>query len=189
MSKNLKKVKALYLLGGLFLISIFSLATTEAPMIQTPPPVIFLADNLDEEDNLGWCIDTVGRGFAETLHAHSCKPQGGDVQFKYDQETLAIQSATFENKCVTIDDLTQEQSDSEENSIKFLLLDCTDEDTRQQIVYDEEAQNFYPKDSPELCLSVGESSRAAGPYMSRSLQLVICAETEEALWQWVVLTK
>ena len=43
--------------------------------IKTPSPVIHLKDNLDETDGLGWCIDTVGRGYAETLHAHSCKPQ------------------------------------------------------------------------------------------------------------------
>ena len=46
------------------------------PQIRTPLPVIYLEDNLDEKDNLGYCIDTVGRGFAEKLHAHSCKPRG-----------------------------------------------------------------------------------------------------------------
>ncbi|WP_159020052.1 hypothetical protein [Algibacter sp. L3A6] len=54
-----------------------------APIIQTPAPLIHLADNLDEQDELGWCIDTQGNGFAENLHAHSCKPDGGDVQFYY----------------------------------------------------------------------------------------------------------
>ncbi len=54
-------------------------AVAEPPQLQTSAPVIFLADNLDEQDKLGWCIDTQGRGFSERLHAHSCKPQGGNV--------------------------------------------------------------------------------------------------------------
>ena len=49
------------------------------PELQTPAPVIYLADNLDEQDKLGWCIDTVGQGLSDRLHAHSCKPHGGDV--------------------------------------------------------------------------------------------------------------
>jgi len=60
------------------------------PILQTPSPVIYLADNLDEQDQLGYCIDTRGRGFNEKLHAHSCKAKGGDVQFFYNKETLQI---------------------------------------------------------------------------------------------------
>ena len=36
----------------------------DPPAIRTPAPVIYLADNLDEQDKLGWCIDTKGRGFS-----------------------------------------------------------------------------------------------------------------------------
>lgn len=59
-------------------------ALADTPELRTPPPVIYLSDNLDEVDRLGWCIDTRGRGFSEHLQAHSCKPQGGDVQFQHD---------------------------------------------------------------------------------------------------------
>ena len=55
-------------------------------VIETPSPVIHLRDNLDEADGLGWCIDTIGRGLSNQLHAHSCKPQGGDVQFRFDDD-------------------------------------------------------------------------------------------------------
>ena len=65
------------------------------PILQTPSPVIYLADNLDEQDQLGYCIDTRGRDFNEELHAHSCKPKGGDVQFSYNKETLQICSVEF----------------------------------------------------------------------------------------------
>ena len=52
-----------------------------APIIQTPAPLIHLAVNLDEQDELGWCIVTRGNGFAEDLHGHSCKPDVDDFQF------------------------------------------------------------------------------------------------------------
>ena len=62
-----------------FLVCLAASAYAAPPDLQTPAPVVYLADNLDEQDKLGWCIDTVGRGFGERLHAHSCKPRGGDV--------------------------------------------------------------------------------------------------------------
>ena len=55
----------------------------EEPAIQTQGTVIYLADNLNEEAKLGWCIDTQGRGFSDKLHSHSCKPTGGDTQFSF----------------------------------------------------------------------------------------------------------
>merc|ERR1719316_2658610 len=70
-----------------------------SPDLKTPEPVIYLADNLDEKDNLGFCIDTVGKGLSEKLHAHSCKPKGGDVQFYYNAASRQIVSATYSGKC------------------------------------------------------------------------------------------
>ena len=60
-------------LHAVFLLMLCSpmAAYSAPPDLKTPTPVIYLADNLDEQDNLGFCIDTVGRGFAERLHAHS----------------------------------------------------------------------------------------------------------------------
>jgi len=69
-----------------------------APIIQTPSPVIYLADNLDEQDQLGYCIDTRGNGFNEELHAHSCKASGGDVQFYYDDQTLRTLTMELSNE-------------------------------------------------------------------------------------------
>jgi len=74
---------AVFLLASLISLS----ANAAPPELQTPEPVIYLADNIDEKDNLGWCIDTLGRGWSEQLQTHSCKPQGGDVQFFYNKET------------------------------------------------------------------------------------------------------
>ena len=76
------------------------------PQLQTPSPVIYLQDNLDEAESLGWCIDTLGRGFAEQLQVHSCKPRGGDVQFELIESTAQIRSVEFADFCMTLVDET-----------------------------------------------------------------------------------
>lgn len=86
-------------------------------------PVIHLADNLGEADGLGWCIDTLGRGLAETLQIHSCKPQGGDTQFRYDAEAQQIQSVAFKGKCVVL-------RDADNTAAPFGLFDCVADDRR-----------------------------------------------------------
>ena len=196
MLKYLQTAKITFLASTLILFLVFSYSSAEEPTIQTPKPVIHLADNLDEKDNLGWCIDTVGRGFAERLHAHSCKPRGGDVQFSYNIETLNILSVPYENKCVTIENTIQTTDESKStdsdsidptNNTELMLLDCVADDVSQHFIYDTETLSFHPQNNLELCLSVGDVSRSAGPYMSRNLQLDICSETDASFWQWVIL--
>lgn len=154
----------------------------EVPKIQTPAPVIYLADNLDEKDELGWCIDTVGRGFSEKLHTHSCKPRGGDVQFSYNDESSQIISATYENKCATL-------LDEIKAGTTLGLLDCAADESAQQFVYDAETGNIHPKSDEALCLAAGEASKSAGPFMSRGLELVVCEETDPKLVSWLVLAE
>ena len=72
------------------LVLVAASAIAAPPELQTPEPVIYLADNIDEQDALGWCIDTLGRGWSEQLQTHSCKPQGGDVQFAYDSDRMLL---------------------------------------------------------------------------------------------------
>lgn len=103
-------------------------ANAETPNLQTPEPVIYLSDNLDEKDKLGWCIDTEGRGFSEQLHAHSCKPQDGDVQFYYSKETKKIISATYTAKCAT---LLSPATDG----ISLGLVDCSTSSSLQLFTY------------------------------------------------------
>lgn len=149
------------------------------PSLQTPAPVIYLADNLDEQDRLGYCIDTVGRGFGEKLHAHSCKPQGGDVQFAYDAASRRIASAAFAGKCAT---LTAPAA----AGISLGLVDCSKDSPEQSFDYDGGALAFRPGGDPALCLAVGAASRSAGPYMSRDLGLAPCASTDARYRQWRV---
>ncbi|MBO6640444.1 MAG: ricin-type beta-trefoil lectin domain protein [Roseitalea sp.] len=150
----------------------------EPPALQTPAPVIYLTDNLDEVDRLGWCIDTLGRGFAENLQAHSCKPQGGDVQFSFDGDSGLIRSVEFADYCMEF------VPDAEP---VFALGTCAPDNPRQQFVYDTATEAISPADDPALCVTVGAESRAAGPFMSRDLLMVSCAETDPVLRSWTFL--
>ena len=149
------------------------------PELQTPAPVIYLADNMDEQDALGWCIDTQGRGWSEQLHTHSCKPEGGDVQFAYNGEMRRIVSVEFPGKCATL-------RGEAAAGVSFDLLDCSSGSAAQSFSYDAGALEFRPEGDTSLCIAAGAQSRAAGPYMSRDLVLAPCASTDAALKQWVV---
>ena len=153
---------------------------TNPPILQTPSPVIHLADNLDEQDQLGYCIDTRGKGFNEELHAHSCKPSGGDVQFFYNKETLQICSVEFTGYCIEMPG----------GALKGMSLRLVESDTSssdQKFIYNKDSGEFLPEEDLTLCLAVGETSAAAGPYMSRSLTLELSSETDLKLKQWVIL--
>ena len=156
-----------------------STASGSKPQIRTPLPVIYLDGNLDEKDNLGYCIDTAGRGFAEKLHAHSCKPRGGDVQFKYDEDEKRIQSATFEGKCAEVIEEIKDGS-------RLGLFDCSSNSSLQRFDYDLNPKEFRPGLNENLCLAVAEKSRKAGPFMARNLRIYICDETKDKFKRWVI---
>lgn len=164
-------------LPWLFLVTVSAIAAP--PVLQTPEPVIYLADNIDEQEALGWCIDTLGRGWSEQLQTHSCKPQGGDVQFAYDSEARRIESVEFPGKCATL----HEEAAA---GVSFDLLDCSPDSSSQSFVYDAEALEFAPESDRSLCIAAGAESRAAGPYMARILELAPCDSTDAALKQWIV---
>ena len=150
------------------------------PILQTPSPVIYLADNLDEQDQLGYCIDTRGRGFNEELHVHSCKPRGGDVQFFYNKETLQICSVEFTGYCL-------EMPGGASKGMSLRLVESDSSSSDQRFIYSEDSGEFLPEDDLTLCLAAGETSAAAGMYMSRSLTLELSSETDVKLKQWVIL--
>jgi hypothetical protein len=167
-------------LSALLLSSLVTLlANAATPELQTPAPVIYLADNLDEKDKLGWCIDTLGRGWSEQLQTHSCKPQGGDVQFSYDKETRQIMSVEFAGKCATLHEAAAA-------GVSFDLLDCSATSAVQVFIYNAETLEFMPEGDRSLCIAAGAASKSAGPFMSRNLELAPCASTDASLKQWVV---
>lgn len=153
-------------------------AGAEAPDLRTPTPVIHLADNLDEKDKLGWCIDTLGRGFATDLQTHSCKPQGGDVQFSFEPNTGAIRSVAFPEYCIT------HRSDGVPTD--FGLETCDDASVSQRFAYDAEAGALSPANASDRCMAAGASSRSAGPFMSRDLVLANCNSTNPDLRRWII---
>lgn len=150
----------------------------DTAIVRTPAPVIHLESNLDEADGLGWCIDTVGRGYAEILHAHSCKPQGGDVQFSYDAGSFALRSVAFPGKCVVLL--------APGSQTAFGLADCNQSDSSQRFNYDPETLALTPEQAPQDCLAVGVEARPAGPFMSRDLVKSVCGKTDAIYRSWII---
>ena len=170
------------MLVAVALATISMIGAAEAPDIKSGTPVIYLADNLDEKDKLGWCIDTKGRGFSEILHAHSCKPDRGkdlDTQFSWHEESGQIRSVAFEGKCMTLN----KPADPVE---PFGLLDCTSDESAQQFVYDPESMEIRPATDPSQCVVVAQDSRAAGPFMSRDLIYASCQSIAKKHKQWII---
>lgn len=159
------------------LLTISSGALADMPTIQTPTPLIHLADNLDEADKLGWCIDTQGRGFGEYLHAHSCKPQGGDVQFSFAADPGLIRSVAFTEYCMKYDP---------GQTSPMGLVTCDPGDHSQAFEHNEAGEITLASD-PSLCLAVGSASASAGPYLSRSLDMRPCEDVPIERKVWIVL--
>ncbi|MEM8539638.1 MAG: RICIN domain-containing protein [Pseudomonadota bacterium] len=172
------------IIAVVFSVAVPKEAMAEPPVLQTNGPIIYLADNLDEKDGLGWCIDTLGRGQSEQLQTHSCKPQSGssnrnaDIKFSFDKSSGEIRSATYQNQCMTVLDAGSE--------VQFGLLDCNGT-VRQQFVYVEDTGFISPIDQRGTCVVAGSSSRSAGPYMSRGLILGACDEVDSSLSSWRIL--
>ena len=161
-----------------FVIALTSVSQAVAIEVKTPSPVIHLAHNLDESDNLGWCIDTVGRGFGDRLHAHSCKPRGGDVQFSFDTQTGQIRSVEFDDHCM---------ANRPDAKTTFALEPCDASLSEQLFIYNRTSQEISPADSNKSCVIVGQKSQSAGPFLSRQLLMADCADTETMYKQWVIV--
>lgn len=163
----------------LSLVAFFCEAVASEPALRTPSPVIYLKANLDENQNLGWCIDTIGRGFNTELHAHSCKPRGGDVQFTLLVDTGQIQSVAFSSYCITV-------VDANHATVPLGLTECDNAAQNQLFDYDSDTNNIHPQSDTSLCLTVGDESRSAGPFMSRDLLLLACQGSDAELRTWLI---
>ena len=153
-----------------------------APELQSGTPVIYLADNLGEAEKLGWCIDTEGREFADTLQAHSCKPANTnpqDTQFSYHRESGQIRSVPYSDKCVSF-------SDPENETWPFGLLNCVEGEPTQKFIYDTETQEIQIGVDPSQCITVARALDDAGPYVSRDLIYAPCDSLDPGYKQWVI---
>ena len=166
-------------LATLFFVSCQTTHVQNKPTIQTKGEIIYLADNLDEKDKLGWCIDTDGKDFSGTLQAHSCKPEGNDVLFRYDAKTLQIHSVTYPGYSAAMIGGSRED-------MTISLIKSNSDSIDQKFIYDKRSGEFRPKSNPNLCLAVAQTSDSAGPYMSRKLTLKPLLGTERKLKQWVI---
>jgi len=168
-----------FLIAATLGLSIAQPSFADAPAIQTDGPIIHLADNLNEEASLGWCIDTDGRELTDLLHAHSCKPEGDDVLFTYVADSDQIQSATYADVCMAYN-----APDNTENPFGLIACDATDE--AQRFVYDEASMEIRLGMNTTQCVTVSPTIDNAGPYQSRDLILAACEDLDPSFKQWVV---
>ena len=173
-----KQHKVATIAATLLLTSPFA-SMAEEPVIQSEGALIYLADNLNENAKLGWCIDTEGKGFSDQLQAHSCKPEGADTQFSFDATHSMIKSVAYEGKCMAL-------SEPENTEIPFGLLDCVKDDVTQQFIYDTDSMEFHIGSDESKCVTVAETIIEAGPYQSRDLIFASCADLDPSFKQWVV---
>lgn len=158
------------------------IAHADAPALQNTGPVIYLADNLDEKDNWGYCIDTQDRGRTERIQLHSCKPDSDnsldrDVLFSLNAETGRIEHVEFAGFCLIVNEAGAETA--------LGLLTCDDSDP-QKFTFDAGTGEIHPGADAETCLVASPDSKNAGPFMSRPLNIAACADTQAELKTFVV---
>jgi len=151
----------------------------DEPVIQTEGPIIYLADNLNEQARLGWCIDTEGRGVSDQLQAHSCKPTGDDVLFTYSPDNGRIESATYASLCMDY---------NAPGSMKnpFGLIACDDNDPNQRFFHDAESGQIQLGADETQCVTVNATIDDAGPFQSRDLLLAACEDLEPSFKTWII---
>lgn len=167
------------ILTTMFACALSQMVYGSEAIVRTPAPVIHLEANLDEAQGLGFCIDTVGRGWSDQVHAHSCKPQGGDVQFSLDTTLGRIMPVAFPDTCLT--------ASGPGAPTVFGLIPCDGANPAQRFGHDPDRRALFDAGDPDRCIAVGATSHQAGPFQSRNLLWADCDNPEPALRRWVVL--
>ena len=163
-------------------MTMVELAFAEPPDLQTTGPIIYLADNLDAKDMLGYCIDTQGRGQTERIQLHSCKPDtdnpmNRDVLFSLNTTTGRIEHAQYEGFCLAVNTGNSETA--------LGLPACSDAES-QQFVFNTATGEIHPAKDTSLCLSASADSKTAGPYMSRPLNIETCSSVDAKLKTFII---
>ncbi|WP_168797748.1 RICIN domain-containing protein [Aliishimia ponticola] len=154
-----------------------TLVAADAPQLQNSGPIIYLSDNLDEPDMLGYCIDTQDRGQTERIQLHSCKPDtddatGRDVLFSLNADTGRIEHQEYAGFCLT--------ADPDAAATVFGLVTCSDAED-QKFTFDSQSGQIHPADDDTMCLTAAAESTQAGPFYSRALGLDACGAVDAAL--------
>jgi len=164
-------------------------ALANTPKVPSDAPYIVLADNVDEPNGYGFCLDTAGRGMSDFMQSHSCKPAAkddagnptpNDTQFLFDAKNMRVESVAYPGVCMQV--LISRYSTA------FALLDCS-EHIRQKFIYSPKDKTLVMEEDQAMCVSVVSVREAAGPWSRRELALTSCVETEDALKQWTYVAE
>lgn len=181
------------------LILVLAITSPLRPASATHPydwsPSISLTDDSGEPDGNGMCLDIAGFGTGlncDRLQAHSCKPQGSDTQFGYDETTQSIYSINFSADCQSIGAASGNErggcvamvEDGVAVGAALRLSDC-DGSLSQRFVYTFNGQFRMETPRGNLCLAVGDEVRPAGRYWASDLILGDC-QTSLARTQWTL---
>lgn len=93
------------------------------------------------------------------------------------EEVPRVNSATYTGKCAA---LLSPATDG----VSLGLVDGSSSSSLQLFTYVHDTSLFHPNGNLKLCLAVGATSRSAGSFMSRSLELRACNLTESKYKQW-----
>jgi len=155
-------------------------STSEPNSTITAAPYINLFANLDEQNDVGWCLDLKGFGASIEfidMQTHSCKDTGDDVNFAIGDGRVWGAGAS-EGRCLRA-------RSAEAGSMVDVPL-CNATDPLQDITYC--ADGTLRLNATHLCLAAGNESRSAGPkWMARDLNFEECDETPTELKTWAYL--
>ena len=140
-------------------------------VVAFPPasnPNIYIATNLDEPQNLGYCIDIAGHGAninCGSTQSHSCKAKGADTQFVY--ASGAIKAVNYDGACRSTGGDASKGGCLEASGLtagaKFRVTSCVAGEAKQSFT-SVPARSLLRLGAPsdDLCMVVGSTSRAAG---------------------------
>lgn len=97
--------------------------------------------------------------------------------FALNEQTGRIEHAEYTGFCLTINGPDVET--------ELGLLAC-DEGAAQQFTFDAATGEIHPAANAVTCLAGSAESDAAGPFMSRTLNIAACADTDPSLKTFVV---
>jgi len=151
-------------------------------------PNLYLSDNLDEPGGLGFCFDIFG--FKDTLNcdstmqAHSCKAAGDDTQFEYDAAAKAIKSVNYNGNCGSGGGGCFAVSGNMVAGAVFKVAVC---DGSSSQTFSQTSAGEFTVGDGSLCIGVGDTTSAAGPFYKRTLELVTCSATASQLKTWTAM--
>lgn len=159
-------------------------------------PSVSVTSDLDEPQQLGFCIDIYGSGSSmecDNMQTNSCKESGDDAQFEYHSPTKSLRAVNYDANCDQISASSTESRGcikvNDDNIVDgaTLGLDECDESMDSQIFTAVESNgNFELHIGANFCLVVSDTTRPAGPGVARDLMISTCDSVPEELKTWTI---